>query len=99
MPLLKLTHDNCELYEFLSCRDLLCHGNTVWVRAVSTELLQPCLHKAVGSKGSGGPPQHNVLHGSDLIDVGTTQVQQQALSLFTASVKEIINAYLQEMEK
>ena len=63
-------------------------------RAVSTELLQPCLCKAAGSKGGGGPPQHNVLRNSDLNDTGATQAQLQALWLFTASAKEIINAYL-----
>lgn len=43
--------------------------------------------------------QHNVLHNSDWNDTGAAQVQLQTLWLFTPSMKEIVNAYLLEVEK
>lgn len=62
------------------------------------EVLQPCLGKAAGKRAA-MVSQHSVLHKSDPNDTGTTQVQLQTPWLFTTSVKEIVNASLQEAEK
>lgn len=61
-------------------------------------VLQPCLGKAAGTRAVMAS-QHNVLHNSDWNDTGAAQVQLQTLWLFTPSMKEIVNAYLLEVEK
>lgn len=61
-------------------------------------VLQPCLGKAAG-RGVAMDSQHSVLHNSDWNDTGAAQVQLQSLWLFTVSLREIVNTYLQEVEK